>query len=122
MALGLATKEELLYRDGDLINLGVTDYRVPRARDVPPIRTLQAERRDGIGPYGSKGSGEGALNPTPAAIANAIANRYGVRMREAPITPERLWRALNERQVGRPAGDTWERTPRPCIPEGGRVR
>jgi CO/xanthine dehydrogenase Mo-binding subunit len=118
MGLGLATREELIYLDGDLVNLGVVDYRVPRARDVHQIVTHQAERRDGIGPYGSKGSGEGALNPTPAAIANAIARRYDVRLREAPITPERLWRALRDRRLPA-AGEVEATSTQLDVPRGG---
>ncbi|MDA8203910.1 MAG: xanthine dehydrogenase family protein molybdopterin-binding subunit [Chloroflexi bacterium] len=98
MGLGMAMREELLYDEaGNLLNGNLFDYRVPRFSDVPEMRPLLAERRDGVGPYGAKGGGEGALNPVAAAIANAVERAAGIRLREAPFTPERVWRALRER-------------------------
>ena len=98
MGLGMATREELVYEDGNLLNGNLFDYRVPRAGDVPELRTVLVERGDGVGVYGAKGGGEGALNPVAAAVANAIHRAVGVRLHEAPFTPERLWRALQERK------------------------
>jgi CO/xanthine dehydrogenase Mo-binding subunit len=97
MGLGLGTTEEIVYKDGSIQNLGLFDYRVPRARDVPEVVVRRVERRDGIGPYGAKGGGEGPLNPMAPALANAVAAGYGVRIREAPLTPERIWHALQSR-------------------------
>ncbi len=94
MGLGMATREELVYRDGNLLNGNLFDYRVPRASDLPEIRSVVVERGDGLGAYGAKGGGEGALNPVAACVANAIYRATGVRLREAPFTPERVWRAL----------------------------
>jgi CO/xanthine dehydrogenase Mo-binding subunit len=53
---------------------------------------ILAERRDGIGPYGAKGAGEGALNPLGAAVAAAVGRVVGRYPRELPLTPERVWR------------------------------
>lgn len=97
MGLGMATREELIYENGTLINGNLFDYRVPRAADIPPLRTILVERGDGVGPYGAKGGGEGALNPVAPAIASAVYRATGARLREAPFTPERVWRALRER-------------------------
>jgi CO/xanthine dehydrogenase Mo-binding subunit len=98
MGFGMATREELVYAaDGNLLNGNLFDYRVPRAGDVPPLSTILVERGDGVGVYGAKGGGEGALNPVAAAIANAVRRATGARLREAPFTPERVWRALRER-------------------------
>lgn len=97
MGLGMATREELVYQDGNLINGNLFDYRVPRASDIPEIRSVVVERGDGVGVYGAKGGGEGSLNPVAACIANAIYRATGVRLRQAPFTPERVWRALQER-------------------------
>jgi CO/xanthine dehydrogenase Mo-binding subunit len=96
MGLGMATREELIYEDGNLVNGNLFDYRVPRASDIPEIRSVVVERGDGVGVYGAKGGGEGSLNPVAASIANAIYRATGVRLREAPFTPERVWRALRE--------------------------
>jgi CO/xanthine dehydrogenase Mo-binding subunit len=101
MGLGMATREELLYRDGSLINGNLFDYRVPRAGDVPEVRSVVVERGDGIGVCGAKGGGEGALNPVAAALANAIFAATGIRLRQAPFTPERVWRALRDRPMDR---------------------
>ncbi|HXG39953.1 MAG TPA: xanthine dehydrogenase family protein molybdopterin-binding subunit [Candidatus Limnocylindrales bacterium] len=100
MGLGMALREELVYEDGNLMNGNLFDYRVPRTTDLPEVRTILAERGDGVGVYGAKGGGEGALNPVAAAIANAVYRATGVRLREAPFTPERVWRALRERSTG----------------------
>ena len=71
----------------------------PRASDIPPLATVLVERGDGVGVYGAKGGGEGALNPVAAAIANAVFRATGARLRQAPFTPERVWRALQERDA-----------------------
>jgi CO/xanthine dehydrogenase Mo-binding subunit len=100
MGLGMATREELVYTaDGNLLNGNLFDYRVPRAGDIPPMATVLVERGDGVGIHGAKGGGEGALNPVAAAIANAVFRATGARLREAPFTPERVWRALRERDA-----------------------
>jgi CO/xanthine dehydrogenase Mo-binding subunit len=103
MGLGMATREELVYTDGNLMNGNLFDYRVPRTTDLPELRTVLVERGDGVGVYGAKGGGEGALNPVAAAIANAVERAAGIRLREAPFTPERVWRALRERDAARAA-------------------
>lgn len=101
MGLGMATTEELIYENGSLVNGNLFDYRVPRSTDVPELRTVVVERGDGVGVYGAKGGGEGSLNPVAAAIANAAYRAAGIRLREAPFTPERVWRALQERDGAR---------------------
>ncbi|MEK6720503.1 MAG: xanthine dehydrogenase family protein molybdopterin-binding subunit [Chloroflexota bacterium] len=101
MGLGMAIREELVYENGNLLNGNLFDYRVPRTTDVPELRTIVVERGDGVGVYGAKGGGEGSLNPVAAAIANAVYRAAGIRLREAPFTPERVWQALRERDAGR---------------------
>jgi CO/xanthine dehydrogenase Mo-binding subunit len=102
MGLGIALSEELVYTpEGSLLNGNLVEYRVPRASDIPPFTAILAERGDGVGVYGAKGGGEGALNPVAAAVANAVRRATGIRLHEAPFTPERVWRALRERDAGR---------------------
>ncbi len=97
MGMGMATTEELVYTpDGVLLSGNMVEYRVPRASDIPAYTSILAERGDGVGVYGAKGGGEGSLNPVAGAIANAVRRATGARLREAPFTPERVWRALNE--------------------------
>jgi CO/xanthine dehydrogenase Mo-binding subunit len=100
MGFGMAMREELVFEDGNLMNGDLYGYRVPRSTDIPEFRTVLVERGDGVGVYGAKGGGEGALNPMAPAIANAVYRATGARLREAPFTPERVWRALRERDAG----------------------
>jgi CO/xanthine dehydrogenase Mo-binding subunit len=113
MGLGMAMREELVYQDGNLINGNLFDYRVPRTTNLPELRTVLVERGDGVGVYGAKGGGEGALNPVAAAIANAVERASGIRLREAPFTPERVWRALQERDAARALADAAPTTTTP---------
>jgi CO/xanthine dehydrogenase Mo-binding subunit len=100
--LGHALSEELVYRDGQPINAMPTEYHVPTIDEVPEeFVTVLLESGDGPGPDGARGMGEGGILPIAPAIANALARAYGVRIRELPLTPERVWRALRERREGR---------------------
>lgn len=98
MGLGHALFEEIVLEGGQMLNNDMLSYRVPRATDMPErVDTLLVENQDGVGPYGLKGGGEGSLNPVAPAVANAVARAVGVRIRELPLTPERVWRALQVR-------------------------
>ena len=95
--LGGALYEELIYDGPQLLNPNIVEYRVPRMGDMPAkIHTMLAQRRDGIGPYGAKGAGEGALNPISPAVATAVARATGFWPNRLPLTPERVWRLINE--------------------------
>ncbi|MBT6976782.1 MAG: xanthine dehydrogenase family protein molybdopterin-binding subunit [Rhodospirillaceae bacterium] len=96
--MGHALFERLDYVDGQPVNATPVTYRVPAADDVPRhAHTVLIENGDGPGPMGAKGMGEGGILPVAPAIANALAHRYGVRIRDLPLTPERIWRALRKR-------------------------
>jgi CO/xanthine dehydrogenase Mo-binding subunit len=100
--LGHTLFEEMAYDGGQLLNGTLLDYRVPRAADVPArLRCRFVENADGPGPFGAKGAGEGSLVPVSPAVGNALARLAGVRLRELPLTPERVWRALRARRTGR---------------------
>ena len=72
----------------------------PRAEDVPSdLECRFVQNADGSGPFGAKGAGEGSLIPVSPAIANALARLTGLRLRELPLTPERVWRALREHRA-----------------------
>jgi CO/xanthine dehydrogenase Mo-binding subunit len=97
--LGHTLFEEMAYERGQLLNANLVDYRVPRAEDVPRRLDCQfVENADGAGPFGAKGAGEGSLVPVSPAVANALARLTGIRLRELPLTPERVWRALRARR------------------------
>ncbi len=95
--IGNALFEEMLYTDdGVLLNDTLLDYRIPGTEDVPEKMTcIIVENEDGPGPFGAKGCGEGVLAALPAAIVNALADA-GVPMTELPLTPERVWRRMQE--------------------------
>jgi CO/xanthine dehydrogenase Mo-binding subunit len=94
--IGNALLEEMVYEDGLLLNETLLDYRIPSFEDLPGEMTcVIVENRDGPGPYGAKGCGEGALAAVPAAIVNALADA-GVPMQTLPLTPERVWRRIKE--------------------------
>lgn len=95
--LGCALWEELLYDGQQLGNPNMVEYRIPRFRDIPRrITSVIAERGDGVGPYGAKGGGEGAMNPVPAAIATAVAHAVGAWPDRLPLTPHRVWSLLQQ--------------------------
>jgi CO/xanthine dehydrogenase Mo-binding subunit len=95
--LGGALFEELIYDGPQLVNPNMVEYRVPRMQDLPErIDTMIAERGDGVGPYGAKGAGEGTLNPMAAAVAGAVAKAIGRWPTRVPLTPERVWRLMND--------------------------
>lgn len=98
MGLGHALYEVLEFEDGQPINATPIDYSIPRISDVPPVfDTILVENGDGPGPGGAKGMGEGAILPVAPAIANALFSTYGIRITELPMTPEKVWRALQKR-------------------------
>jgi CO/xanthine dehydrogenase Mo-binding subunit len=96
MGLGVALGEELVYDGQQLANGSMLDYRVPRFSDIPEdFVSILVQNRDGIGPWGAKGAGDGPTASMCAAISNAIHQATGVRLHEAPFTPERVWRAIS---------------------------
>ncbi|EIG57941.1 xanthine dehydrogenase family protein molybdopterin-binding subunit [Bradyrhizobium sp. WSM1253] len=98
MGLGHALYEVLEFEDGQPVNATPIDYSIPRISDVPPVfDTILVENGDGPGPGGAKGMGEGAILPVAPAIANALYSAYGIRITELPMTPEKVWRALQKR-------------------------
>jgi CO/xanthine dehydrogenase Mo-binding subunit len=98
MGLGHTLMEQLvLGADGRILNLGSLDYRIPSIKDVPlELESLLIENADGPGPYGAKGAGEGGTLAVAAAVGAAINDAAGVTIRDLPITPERIWRAMTE--------------------------
>ena len=93
-SIGRALYEELVHDDhGQLLTGTFLDYAVPRAAMLPPVDTLIVEVPAPEGPFGAKGIGEASILPGPAAIANAIAAATGLRMRELPMSPRRVWAA-----------------------------
>jgi len=99
--IGNALFEEMHFApDGMLLNDTLLSYRIPAFSDIPAaMKCSIVENGDGPGPFGAKGCGEGALAAIPAAIVNALADA-GVPMNALPLTPERVWRRIQELQIG----------------------
>ena len=97
MGLGHTLMEHIILDgEGRISNLGALDYRIPTTKDVPlALEALSVENADGPGPYGSKGCGEGALLCIAPALAAAVTQATGVVIRDLPLTPERVWRAIH---------------------------
>jgi len=96
MGIGHTLFEQMIYdANGQLLNPGLVDYRVPSFNDMPEeFHTVLIENEDGPGPYGVRGMGEGGLLSVAPSAANALARATGIRVTDMPLTPERVWRAL----------------------------
>jgi CO/xanthine dehydrogenase Mo-binding subunit len=101
MGLGHTLMEHYIYDErGRIRNLGAIDYRIPTSMDLPvELLSDTVENEDGPGPYGSKGMSEGALLCVAPAVAAAVRDATGVAIRDLPLTPERVWRALRDRST-----------------------
>jgi len=94
MGLGQALEEEMVWKDGLLMNPGLLEYRSPSSAESPEVEVIIVESVDPEGPFGAKECSEGSLAAAIPAIANAIYDACGIRLREAPFTPERVLAAL----------------------------
>ena len=96
MGLGEALTEELHIEDGRLVNIALSDYKLPCQRDMPPFRVVSLEPGDGPGPWGARAAGEMNTSGVAPAIANAIEAAVGVRLDRLALTAERIFGALQE--------------------------
>jgi CO/xanthine dehydrogenase Mo-binding subunit len=96
--IGQAMFEEIAYDNGQLINPNLVDYVLPSLGDMPAvIDPICVETPDRNGPFGAKGIGESALIPVAPAIANAIYDAVGVRIKDLPIKAEKIYLGLGEK-------------------------
>jgi 4-hydroxybenzoyl-CoA reductase subunit alpha len=98
MGMGQALTEEMVWKDGLLMNPGLLEYRSPSAVESPTVEPIIVESIDPEGPFGAKECSEGSLAATIPAIANAIYDAVGVRLHESPFTPERVLAALRAKK------------------------
>jgi 4-hydroxybenzoyl-CoA reductase subunit alpha len=103
MGMGQALQEEMIWKDGLLMNPGMLEYKSPSATESPDVEAIIVESVDPEGPFGAKEASEGSLAATIPAIANAIYDAVGVRLREAPFTPERVLAALRSKNAEKKA-------------------
>jgi 4-hydroxybenzoyl-CoA reductase subunit alpha len=101
MGMGQAMSEETGYHDGLMLTANMLDYRVPTIEDSPPIEVHIVESHDPHGPFGAKEAGEGSLAAFLPALTNAIADAIGLRLNELPVTPDRVFAALEKRARAR---------------------
>jgi CO/xanthine dehydrogenase Mo-binding subunit len=94
MGLGYALIEQLLIEDGKVMTLNFGDSKIPNIRDIPALKTTVRENRRGLGPYSSMSIGETPLIPVAAAIANAVEDAIGARVKSLPLTAEKVLQVL----------------------------
>lgn len=99
MGAGYALTEQLILEKGKVMNANFRDYKMLTAKDKIPVEPVIIETMDQDGPYGAKGIGEPGCVPSAPAIANAIYDAIGVRIKDLPITPEKILTALKEKKV-----------------------
>jgi 4-hydroxybenzoyl-CoA reductase subunit alpha len=97
MGMGQAMSEEAGYHDGLMVMANMLDYRVPTIKDSPPIEVGIVESNDPHGPFGAKEAGEGSLAAFLPALTNAIADAIGIRFNDLPVTPDRVFEAIEKR-------------------------
>jgi 4-hydroxybenzoyl-CoA reductase subunit alpha len=108
MMLGETLLEEVVFdENGAILNPDLHDYLLPTAQDVPPIDSGTVASYEPRGPFGAKEVGEGATLPVIGAIANAIEDAIGVRIKSLPITAEKVLAAIREKTTA------WTPSPRP---------
>lgn len=99
MGFGEACFEEVKFDEfGRTVNANLAEYKIPTMLDVPPVKTIIVESGEPNGPYGAKEVGEGGIMPTIPAIMNAVYDATGIRFRELPLTPERVLKAIREKE------------------------
>ena len=96
--LGHAMMEHYIFDEtGRVRNLGAIDYRIPTSKDLPlELISEQIENGDGPGPYGAKGVSEGSILCVAPALGAAVRDAIGIAIRDLPLTPERVWRAMRD--------------------------
>jgi len=94
MGYGWALLENMVHKDGHMVNPQLRNCRIPAFADTPHTDIFFADTHDKIGPLGAKSQGECGVNPVAPAVSNALANATGVRFAHLPFTPDRLFVAL----------------------------
>ena len=95
-AIGSSLYEEMRTGpDGAVTTIDLRNYHIPQLADLPVTEVYFADTYDVLGPFGAKSMSESPYNPVAPALANAIARACGARLYQLPMTPARVWRALN---------------------------
>jgi len=99
--IGYGLIEYLPVQDGRVEVAHFGEYKIPTVKDIPALRTVIVQSEHGVGPYKVKGIGENPITPVAPAIANAIEDAVGVRIRDLPITAEKVYAAMRRRRISR---------------------
>jgi CO/xanthine dehydrogenase Mo-binding subunit len=98
MQLGFTMTEDMVFRDGQLTNGSLADYKIPSLLDMPREFINEfVESRQNSGPFGAKGTGESSTIALSPAIGNAVADAIGIHLTDLPLTPESIYRAIQSR-------------------------
>jgi CO/xanthine dehydrogenase Mo-binding subunit len=100
-SLGTALFEELMLKDGKVLNPSFVDYKIPTSEDMPEMEIYFVENPEETGPFGARGVAEPAMVPAAPATANAIFDATGIRMYTMPMTAERIYEALKQKGVSK---------------------
>ena len=96
-SLGFALSEDLQVEEGRVLGPTFGEYKIPCIKDIPRLDTVILESDNGPGPYNAKGIGENPLGPVAPAIANAVQDAVGARIKDLPLTADKVFRAMGER-------------------------
>jgi 4-hydroxybenzoyl-CoA reductase subunit alpha len=92
--MGQALTEDFRYNKANVVDANLLDYRMLTPKQMPPVDVFIIETHDPEGPFGAKEAGEGPILPVAPAVANAIHDAVGVRLKELPMTPDRVLSAI----------------------------
>jgi CO/xanthine dehydrogenase Mo-binding subunit len=95
--IGYGLIEYLPVQEGRVQVANFGEYKIPTIKDIPALKTVIVASSEGVGPYNVKGIGENPISPAAPAIANAIEDAVGVRIKDLPITAEKIYAALRNR-------------------------
>jgi CO/xanthine dehydrogenase Mo-binding subunit len=96
--LGFALMEQYVFDNGKMVNPSLLDYAIPTAMDAPSIKATWVENPSPTGPFGARGIGEPGMVPTAPAVANAIYNAVGIRLKDLPMTPDKVLKAIQAKK------------------------
>lgn len=103
-AIGWALYEDVVWKDGKILNARMTNYVIPTSKDAPPFETVLVEHPFSGGPNGAKGVGELPMDGGAPAIAAAVEQALGITCDDLPLLPEKLFAAVKRARAGAAAG------------------
>jgi CO/xanthine dehydrogenase Mo-binding subunit len=98
VGLGYGLFEDVIIKEGQVMNPSFLECRLPTALDMPEVHSFVVQNYDGNGPFGAKGAGNSSVVNMASAVANAVHNAVGVRIKELPITPEKVMQGLKRKE------------------------